>query len=213
MIRVIVFGKSRLATMIAGHFHQSPSHELVAVVPSPRSSPAFASLADFGADSGVPVLSLPDVGPELHADLGVSCFFSEIFRQRHIDLFGRLVNLHNAPLPRYRGMRPLNWALRNGEDRHGVTIHEIDTGIDTGPIISACTFPVFPDDEVIDLYLRAQQFGWDLFLETVPRIMDLPGIPQDDSRASYYDSSRTEGLGDRAGFTRSGDTSTYAFPL
>jgi methionyl-tRNA formyltransferase len=213
MLKVVVFGKGLLACRIAGHFLQSEQHELVAVVPSPTTSSVFASLADFAQEHGVAALTLSDIDPSLGVDIGFSCFFSQIFRQHHIDTMGRLVNLHNAPLPRYRGMRPLNWALKNGETDHGVTIHEVDTGIDTGPIISQCTFPVFEGDEVIDLYLRAHGFAWELFLATVDRLHELPARVQQDERATYYHSSQSEQLGDRLGFTRSGDVSSYAFPL
>jgi len=213
MQRVVVFGKSLLACRIAKHFLASHEHELVGVVPSPGASEAFASLADFAREHGVDVLALGDISPDLRVDIGFSCFFSEIFRQHHIDAIGRLVNLHNAPLPRYRGMRPINWALKNGESQHGVTIHEIDTGIDTGPIISQCTFPVFGDDEVIDLYLRAQRFAWELFLATVDHLHTVEARRQVDDQASYYHSSQSPELGDRLGFTRTGDVTAYDFPL
>jgi len=213
MIRTVVFGKSALACSIAEHFLTSDAHELVGVVPSPRTSAAFASLADFASTHGVPVLDLAAVDGELGVDLGFSCFFSEIFRRAHIDAIGRLVNLHNAPLPRYRGMRPINWALLNGESSHGVTIHEIDEGVDTGAIISQCTFPVLPEDEVIDLYLRAQRFGWQLFLETAPHLIDLPAVPQDNTWATLYRGVDSPRLGDRGGFTRSGSIDGYPLPL
>jgi methionyl-tRNA formyltransferase len=213
MIRTVVFGKSTLACSIAEYFLTSADHELIGVVPSPRTAPVFASLADFAGAHGIPVLDLAAVDRGLGVDLGFSCFFSEIFRRPHIDAIGRLVNLHNAPLPRYRGMRPINWALLNSESSHGVTIHEIDEGVDTGAIISQCTFPVFPGDEVIDLYLRAQRFGWQLFVETAPRLMDLPAVPQDDAQATLYRGVDSARLGEREGFTRSGSMDGYPLPL
>ncbi|GAA3846919.1 hypothetical protein GCM10022226_83200 [Sphaerisporangium flaviroseum] len=39
----------------------------------------------------------------------------------------------------------MNWALRNGETVHGITIHRIDTGIDTGPVIAEALFSIWPD--------------------------------------------------------------------
>ncbi len=205
MIRTVVFGKSTLACKIAEYFLESEQHELVGVVPSPRTSPAFASLADLAVERDIPVLTLVEIDGDLGIDLGFSCFFSEIFRRQHIDAVGRLVNLHNAPLPRYRGMRPINWALKNGESTHGVTIHEIDEGVDTGAVITQCTFPVLPGDEVIDLYLRSQRFGWELFLAIASRLIELPAVPQDDSKALTYRGKDSVGLGDRHGFTREED--------
>lgn len=46
-----------------------------------------------------------------------------------------VLNVHLAPLPRYRGRHPLQWALINGEERFGVTIHEVTAGWDAGPIL------------------------------------------------------------------------------
>ena len=44
-------------------------------------------------------------------------------KQNFIDSCKNIINLHNSPLPKYRGVRPINWALKNGEHSHGVTIH------------------------------------------------------------------------------------------
>ena len=51
-----------------------------------------------------------------------------------INKFVRLYNINNSPLPKYRGVNPIKWALKIGEDIHGVPLHLIDEGIDTGPI-------------------------------------------------------------------------------
>jgi len=213
MIRTVVFGKSGLAVRIARYFDESAAHELIGVVPSPRSSPLFASLVDFALERDVQILELDDIDASLRVDLGFSCFYSKIFRRHHIDVIGRLINLHNSPLPRYRGMRPINWALVNGETSHGVTIHEIDEGVDTGAIISQCTFPVLPHDEVIDLYLRARRFAWELFLSTAPWLMELPARAQDDAAATFYRGSDSHLLGDREDFSRSGSLEGYSLPL
>jgi methionyl-tRNA formyltransferase len=48
---------------------------------------------------------------------------------------GKFLNIHYALLPKYRGMHPLQWALINGETCIGFTLHVVDEGVDTGPII------------------------------------------------------------------------------
>lgn len=206
MTSVVVFGKSRLACAIAEYFLRSEEFSLLGVVPSTDKNPVFVSLADFAQEFSVPILELGDLPDVGEVDLGFSCYFSEIFQPHEIELFGRLVNLHNSPLPRYRGVRPINWALKNGEAVHGVTIHDIDSRVDTGYIVAQALFPIFPGDEVLDVYRRCQLFGWHLFRETAPRIMTLPGIPQDESLASEYRFSQDVHLGDRASFVRATDT-------
>lgn len=53
-------------------------------------------------------------------------------------------NVHGSLLPKYPGARTLSWAIENGELHSGVTVHMIDEGIDTGPILLQRSFPVSP---------------------------------------------------------------------
>ncbi|QSB13104.1 hypothetical protein JQS43_15815 [Natronosporangium hydrolyticum] len=46
------------------------------------------------------------------------------------------VNIHPSLLPRYRGPAPVHWAIRNGDPETGVTVHRVDDGVDTGPILA-----------------------------------------------------------------------------
>ena len=102
-------------------------------------------------------------------DLAFSVFYGKIFPLRFIERADRFLNLHNAPLPAYRGVAPINWALENGEFTHGVTIHEVVPDIDAGPIVSQVVFSIYPDvDEVIDVYRRALSYGYVLFEQTMP---------------------------------------------
>ena len=99
------------------------------------------------------------------------------------------VNLHYAPLPRYRGVSPIAWALINGETQHGVTLHLIDEGIDSGPIIDVQTVPIHPDDTGRTLYDRCATAGVAQFGAWWPRLRDrdiIKATPQDESTALYY---------------------------
>ena len=117
--------------------------------------------------------------------------------------FDRILNLHNGPLPRYRGVSPINWALRNGEHSHGVTIHEITPGIDDGPIVAQVTYSIYPaHDEVIDVYRRALRYGWTLFSETVPILDRIVATEQDEAAATHYTRAQNVFLGERRSFTR-----------
>ena len=114
-----------------------------------------------------------------------------------------MLNLHNGPLPRYRGVRPINWALKNGERSHGVTIHEVTPGVDAGPVVAQLTYSIYPEfDEVVDVYRRALEYGWALFRETMPILDRIAARPQDEQEASYYGVADLERLGERGGFTR-----------
>ena len=68
----------------------------------------------------------------LDVDLIINCFAN--FKYRYLHRSHRILNIHLAPLPKYRGRHPLQWALINGETKYGVTIHEINDDWDDGPI-------------------------------------------------------------------------------
>jgi methionyl-tRNA formyltransferase len=111
--------------------------------------------------------------------------------------------LHNGPLPKYRGVAPINWALKNGEPFHGITIHEMTAGIDEGPIVAQLTYSIYPAfDEVIDVYGRALHYGWTLFEQTAPNFERIVAMPQDDSLATYYAGNQNDLLEERRDFTR-----------
>jgi methionyl-tRNA formyltransferase len=207
---VIVLGKGTLAVKVATWFHETADYSLVCVVPNMPESSWTASLQQWAKERDVAhvqsgrVEGIPGVKEEgWYVDLAVSVTYDKIIRQWFIDKCGKILNIHNSPLPRYRGVNPINWALKNGESQHGVTIHEITAGIDDGPIVSQVTFPVNPVvDEVIDVYERSLHFGWKLFKETMPGLWDRRAIPQDESKAAYFSARDFHGLGERSYFTR-----------
>jgi methionyl-tRNA formyltransferase len=202
---VVVLGKGTLAIRIAGWFSESPDHELRAVVPVIPEPTWTDSLEQWAREAGVPVVEsgdyrVLDVGP---IDLAISVFYDKILNAEFIDACGRVLNIHNSPLPRYRGVSPINWALKNGERMHGVTIHEITPGIDDGPIVAQLQYSIYPEfDEVVDVYNRALEYGWALFSQTMPNLDRIEATPQDESAASYYSTADNDALGERRGFTR-----------
>jgi methionyl-tRNA formyltransferase len=106
-------------------------------------------------------------------------------------------------LPKYRGVSPINWALKNGEQEHGITIHEITPGIDDGPIVGQVKYSIYPEfDEVIDVYNRSLEYGWTLFQHTIPLIDGIKPRPQDDRQATYYNKGDNSRLAERSGFIR-----------
>lgn len=208
--RVVFMGKGTLAVRCAKWFHESPDYELAYVVPVIPEPTWTESLSAWATANGVPIIEsghykdIPDVKDEdWRIDVAFSVFYDKIIKAWFIDKCGRILNLHNGPLPRYRGVSPINWALKNGESMHGVTIHEITPGIDDGPIVSKVEYSIYPEfDEVGDVLGRAVEFGWTLFAQTLPNLDKIVAAPQDDSKALYYDSSRNGELGERRFFTK-----------
>jgi methionyl-tRNA formyltransferase len=210
--RAIVLGKGTLAIRIADWFRRSREYELERVVPVMPEPAWTESLAGWARMHAVPVVEsghwrdVPrtlDRGTSLPYDLGFSVFYDKILPAEFITCFDRLLNIHNGPLPRYRGVSPINWALKNGESSHGVTIHEITPGIDSGPIVATLEYSIYPEfDEVGDVYARALEYGWVLFGQTMPLLDRIHARPQDEALATYYGRREDGLLGERAGFTR-----------
>ena len=81
--------------------------------------------------------------------------------------FGCL-NVHTSLLPRYRGAAPIQWALLNGDQETGVTIMQMDVGLDTGAILTQARTPIGEQDDAQSLHDRLAQLGAQLLAHTVP---------------------------------------------
>lgn len=147
----------------------------VAFVCSRHGSPDQV-LSDLAGQSGVPSLSHRDVNsddflgliPAVDYDLFVSMSFDQIFSSELIEL-PRLqtINCHAGKLPFYRGRNVLNWVLINGETEFGITVHQVDEGIDTGDILTQLTLPITDEDTYATLLTRAHEACPELLIETV----------------------------------------------
>ena len=98
------------------------------------------------------------------------------------------INYHPSLLPKYRGGSAINWAVISGEKETGVTIHQIDEGVDTGPIILQEKVEITPEDTVKSLYFeKLYPLGIKLVAEAVRLIREGKAVPvaQDESQASF----------------------------
>lgn len=200
---ITLLGKGDLCVKIADWLwnNKYPLTRLVPVVPEPS---WCQSLSEWANGKEVEVINSGDYRDiEGEVGLALSVFYEKIINQNFIDKCETIINLHNSPLPKYRGVRPINWALKNKERQHGVTIHEITRGIDDGPIYGQITYPIYPDiEEVEDVYEKSKRYGWDLFQEVFPRINEITPNQQDHQQATYYSNETIKDLGDRSDFRR-----------
>lgn len=99
------------------------------------------------------------------------------------------LNIHPAPLPKYRGRYSTVHAIFNGETETGVTAHWMDEDIDAGPIIFQEKMPIREDDTAKTLYDRFTVVGERLFQRFLRLWLageEIPSTPQDESQATYY---------------------------
>ncbi len=99
-------------------------------------------------------------------------------------------NMHPGPLPRYAGLNAPSWALSRGETTHGVTIHWMLAGIDTGPIAYQAIFEVTEDDTGLTVSTKCVKAGLPLLYQLLDtaasRPGDIPQIQQDLSKREYF---------------------------
>jgi phosphoribosylglycinamide formyltransferase-1 len=101
-------------------------------------------------------------------ELVVCAGYMHLFRRPFFDYYGgRIVNTHSAALPAFPGAHPIEDVLAAGVDETAATVHYVDEGIDTGPVIAAERVPVLPDDTVETLRKRVQEVAHRLLPEVV----------------------------------------------
>ena len=97
------------------------------------------------------------------------------------------INVHASLLPKYRGAAPINWAIANGERETGVTIMQMDAGMDTGPMLDRRAIQIGDNETAPELSARLAPLGAQLLSETLPRIEhgEITPMTQNDSEATY----------------------------
>jgi methionyl-tRNA formyltransferase len=146
--------------------------------------------------AGIPVLQPPSLRtPEAQAELAaagadvfVVCAYGLILPPAVLDE-PRLgcVNVHFSLLPAFRGAAPVAAAVLAGLPLSGVTIMQMDPGLDTGPILDAIEEPIRPDDDTGSLEARLAVAGAGLLVSVLDRLEagTIEARPQDGSQASY----------------------------
>jgi methionyl-tRNA formyltransferase len=104
------------------------------------------------------------------------------------------INIHNGKLPEYRGCHTINWAVANGEKEAEVSLHWLDDGIDTGPIIASAKARIDFTDTVLDLREKLVRLGHKLVDKYLKAILQgtATAAPQNEHRARYYRQRKPE---------------------
>lgn len=177
-------------------------HEVTAVVTQPdkpkgRSGQMqFPPVKECAVKYNLPVfqpvkVKEPEAMEELRkfeADIFVVAAFGQILTKEILDMprFG-CVNIHASLLPKYRGAAPIQQAILDGEAETGVTIQQMNEGIDTGDIISTVIVPIDKKETAETLFVKLEEAGAQLIVDTLVKIEkgEITPVPQDESKASY----------------------------
>lgn len=97
------------------------------------------------------------------------------------------INLHASLLPEYRGAAPINWAIMRGETRSGISLMQMDAGLDTGPVYCARELAIAPTETAGELAARMADLAAAMVRDDLPRVLagELEATPQDAARASH----------------------------
>jgi len=145
----------------------------------------------------IPIVSSKDINSEEFinslkkdkVDLIISVASPQIFRKELINTppLG-CINVHGAPLPKYRGMLPSFWMLANNEKEGAVTIHYINEKIDDGDIILQQKYAIDPNETLHSLILKSKKMGAELLLKAIDRIRseNVSTKPNNSREATYY---------------------------
>ena len=125
---------------------------------------------------------------QYEADIFVVAAFGQILSREILEM-PRLgcINIHASLLPKYRGAAPIQWAIIDGEKETGVTIQQMDIGVDTGDILSRTIVPITEEDTGASLFDKLCIAGSSLLIETLPRLEagEITPLPQDEKQATH----------------------------
>jgi len=182
MTRVLFLGGKSIGCLCFDYLLSIEDIEIVGAFVNPGDDDPdrrYPSLGELARGAGVPVYTT-NINQEVAALIGdiqpaliVAVYYDRILKREVIDIppMG-CVNLHFALAEEYRGCYPTTWAITDGKDHAGVTIHYIDEGVDSGDIISEKRIDIMPTDTGRSLYEKCTVEGAALFRETLPKILD-----------------------------------------
>jgi methionyl-tRNA formyltransferase len=122
------------------------------------------------------------------AELAVVVAYGKILPRSVLEALPRgCINVHGSLLPRYRGAAPVQWAVINGEAETGVSIMQLDEGMDTGPVLLERRVAIEPAETAGELLERLAPIGVHALLEALAAIAASTAHPvaQDHARATH----------------------------
>ncbi len=129
------------------------------------------------------------------AELFIVAAFGQILPKEILEMpkYG-CINVHASLLPKYRGAAPIQWAVMNGEKTTGVTMQQMDVGIDTGDILETVEIPLAEDETGGSLFEKLAVAGASLCVQTVAHIADgtVTRTKQDEAQATHVGMIRKE---------------------
>jgi methionyl-tRNA formyltransferase len=182
-MKIIIFGCQAISIEILRYLNFETDHEIAKVhtyeVLSDISR-GQESIINVANDLGISISSPSRVSSEvlneikrINPDIIISAYYRKIFPKELFDLSKLgVINIHPSLLPYYRGPVPTAWAILKNETEFGITIHKVDSGIDTGDILVQEKYNIDDQETGHELYLRAMDLGAKLLIENFDDIVN-----------------------------------------
>lgn len=199
---IVLFGHGNLAVAVLMRL-ESEGRAVIAVVDSEGEGGVLTACAQ---DSGIPASSIHPRKDEVrlihflgefapNAAVLLSVNFRYIIGKAILQRFSWPLNIHGSLLPKYRGRTPHVWAIINGEAETGATLHVMDEGIDTGPIVAQKKIAIGPDDTGAAVLKQFSHLYPDLVIEGLKAIRRGMAPEQQDNTYATFFGKRTPDMG------------------
>ena len=211
MSRIVFMGTPEFAVPVLDALTRTP-HNIVGVYtradqPAGRGKQLQPSpIKQFAAARGLPIfqpptLRQPDYIAQLHdlaPDVIIVAAYGLLLPRDVLTIPPRgCINTHASLLPRHRGAAPIIAAILAGDAETGITLMQMEEGLDTGPMLAQRAIPIGDDDTTGTLTPKLANLATELLNETLPHILagEIVPQPQDHSRATMFKQiKKDEGL-------------------
>lgn len=201
-MRIVFMGTPDFAVGSLQALCESGKHEILAVVTQPdrpkgRGNKLLQTpVKEYALAQGLTVYQPQKVKTpefvellhELQPELIVVAAFGQFLSKEILELpkYG-CINVHASLLPKYRGAAPIQYAIIKGEKESGVTIMQMDIGMDTGAMLDKVVVPIAENTTMGELHDALREQGATLLLQVIDKIAAGTAVeePQDDAQATY----------------------------
>lgn len=201
-MRIVFMGTPDFAVGSLQALCESGKHEILAVVTQPdrpkgRGNKLLQTpVKEYALEQGLTVYQPQKVKTpefvellhELQPELIVVAAFGQFLSKEILELpkYG-CINVHASLLPKYRGAAPIQYAIIKGEKESGVTIMQMDIGMDTGAMLDKVIVPIEENTTMGELHDALREQGAALLLQVIDKIATGTAVaePQDDAQATY----------------------------
>ncbi len=157
----------------------------------------YYSIPSIAKAHGIPCQPIADVNTEdflqrlrdLQTDLIVSIYCTQLFGSKLIELPRKgCLNIHGAPLPRYRGIAPAFWMMTHGEPKAAETVFLVNQFIDAGDIVEVEHFDIQPYESLYTFILRSKRIAGECLLRAIDKVENgtAQPVPLNKEEGSYF---------------------------